>query len=88
MTPEQHEAQDQLERAVSAHVKAFRSDSLADNPEMATDWVVIACVTSFDGDERMTAYHMGFSGGEMDDHRASGLCRVAERLIFDGERQE
>lgn len=88
MTPEQELANTALEKAITDHVKAFRGTEGDNTPEMVTDWVLVACVTSFSGDERLVAYHMGFSNGQMDDHRAVGLCRVGEDLILNGDREE
>lgn len=82
-TQEQADAQNALERAIADHVQAFRGP-YADNPEMTGDWMLIASVTSLEGIEQMTAYHLGFSGGEMEEHRAYGLLRIADKLLTEG----
>jgi hypothetical protein len=83
MTQEQADAQNALERAIVNHVQAFRSE-FAENPEMVGDWMLIAAVASLDGTEQRTAYHLGFSGGEMEEHRAYGLLRTADKLLAEG----
>lgn len=87
MTPEQQEAQEALHRAVVQHVAAFRPEGSDPSREMISDWIVVAGVVSFNEEgERLTAYNLAYSDGEMDEHRAVGLLHVGQRLMMDGER--
>lgn len=85
-TPEQIEAQDQLQVAIENHVRAYRKEFASADVEVTGDWLLVAGVTSLDLDttERRYAYHLAFSGGEMPEHVAYGLLRMADDLLENG----
>lgn len=86
MTPEQQRAQDNLQKAMSEHVEAFKSDP-TDNG-ILVDWACVAQLTRFNEEGgRDSAYHLIFSGGEMEEHRAKGIWHHGIDLLTFGERE-
>lgn len=84
MTPEQQLAQDNLQKAMEAHVEAFKSDP-ADNA-ILVDWACVAQLTRFNEEGgRDSAYHLIFVGGELEEHRAKGIWQHGIHLLDFGE---
>lgn len=81
-TADQLKAQEELQIAIEKHSRAFRRSPDDHTPEILTDWILVACVVEFDGDERRVSYHMGFPGGQLEEHRAIGLCATAKSIIL------
>lgn len=80
LTPEQKTAQEALQKAIVEHCLVFRPVTETD-PQMVSDWIVVANIIWFDSDgERMSAYNIGFSDGQMDEHKAVGLCEIGKRV--------
>jgi hypothetical protein len=88
VTEQQDIAQANLHRAIAEHIAAFRPSLSDSTREMIGDWIVVGNVVSFSDEGKMTAYHIAYSDGEMEEHRAIGLLRYAEGLVANGERVE
>lgn len=84
MTPEQQAAQEELQRALERHVKAFKPD-MSDG-ELLVDWACIAQLTRFNEQgNRESAYQLIYANGAMEEHRAKGLFYHALHLVDFGE---
>lgn len=81
-TPEQTAANEQLQSAMENYLRTFCRQQGA----LLVDWVVVLQSSWYDDDgDRCSAYHMAFSTGEMDEHRAIGLLEYGKDLVLHGE---
>lgn len=84
-TAEQKAVQEALQAAIENYVRVYEPN----RPGLVVDWAIIAQATSFNAEEGIAkdAYHMAFSNGQMEDHRAVGLFRYAEHLLLHGNSE-
>lgn len=77
ITDEQREAQDELERAILRHRRAFLTSQHEDHvTEVLSEWVFIGAMVSYDDDgDQVVAYHVALADNNMPYHRIKGLSQ-------------
>lgn len=75
---------DKIEK-VLAEVMFEMEDS--EEGDLLVDWIVVAYVTNPD-DEKMSAYPMLYSNGNMPTYRARGLLETGRTLLLLGSAEE
>lgn len=88
MNDAQRAAQEALESAVRQHVAAFRPTGDDAPAEAVSDWALVANVVSWNGNDKMSAYHMAYANGEMEEHRAIGLFALGTDVVMNGQDPE